>query len=231
MKIENLKFEKLSFGFGPAKPIFDNVTFDFPMNETVWIKGSFGSGKSTLLRLIAGLVVPTSGKLIINNQNIHDLGFNRYVQTLKNIGFGLDGSGLLVNQTLENNLALPLSYHKNWNDEQIKNWINPLMEMFKVDHLKNERPAFVSQSIYKVFLVLRAFVMAPEMVVINNPMTNLDELHREAFIQLLFKFKNEHGLKHIFIASDDEQHLEKIKAKKIWIQDGTISYEEQRKAS
>ncbi len=229
MKIERIRFENLSFGFGTAKPIFDNVNFEFPLNETVWIRGSFGSGKSTLLRLIAGLVIPTNGKIIINEQSIHELGFTQYVPYLNQMGFGFDGVGLLVNQTLENNLAIPLRYHKNWSEEKIQAWLTPMLQMFQVEHLKNERPAFVSQSIYKVFLLLRAFVTAPDMMIFNNPLTNLDEIHRVAFLNLIEVFRKEHNLKHVFIASDDEMMLEKLNSKKIWIQDGKILLEEQRK--
>ncbi len=228
MIISNLKFENLTFGFGTSKLIFDNVSFDFPLNQTVWIKGHFGSGKSNFLRLIAGLVTPSSGKIIINNQSIHDLGFTRYSSILKDIGFGFDGVGLLVNQSLENNLALPLRYHKNWTDDQIKNWIIPLMEMLNVAHLKDEKPAFVSQSIYKAFLLLRAFVMAPEMMMINNPLTNLDEIHRESFLSMIDLFKREHGLKHLYIISDDEKLLERLNPVKLLIHDGEISYDNER---
>jgi ABC-type molybdenum transport system ATPase subunit/photorepair protein PhrA len=102
------------------------------------------------------------------------------------------------------------------------------MEMLNVAHLKDERPAFVSQSIYKTFLILRAFIMAPEMMVINNPLTNLDELHRECFLSMISLFKKEHGLKHLFVISDDEILLERLNPIKLLLHDGKISYEKNR---
>jgi ABC-type transporter Mla maintaining outer membrane lipid asymmetry ATPase subunit MlaF len=198
------------------------------MNETVWLRGSLNSGKLNFLHLVAGLIVPHEGKVIVNDQDIHELGFSNYTSVLKNIGFGFDGVGLFVNQSLENNLAIQLRYHKNWSEKQIQDWLNPIFEMFKLQHLKNERPAFVSQNVYKIFLLLRTFVLAPEMMIFNNPLTNLDDIHRVAFISLIKLFKSEHGLKHIFIASEEDVLLESLNPKKIWFQDGKILEDEQR---
>lgn len=231
MKFENLKFENLSFGYEVDHPIIKNVDFNFPLNETVWIRGNSTSGKGTFIRLMSGAVAPTEGKILVNNQDIHEQGFLHYATILKNIGFGFDGAGLLVNQSLENNLALPLRYHLNWSESEIQRWLKMLMETFNVYHLKDQRPAFVSQSVYKTFLLLRAFVLRPEMMIFINPLTNLDDDHRDAFLNMIAFFKKEHCLKHVFIISDDEPHLEKLCSKKIWFQEKKIKNEEQRKSA
>jgi len=228
MKFANLKFENLSFGHNLENSIIKNVSFNFPLDEIVWIRGSSTSGKSIFIRLISGAVAPTQGKIIINDQDIHELGFLEYASILKHIGFGFDGTGLLVNQSLESNLALPLRYHLNFNNNEIQKWIATLMEIFEVAHVKDQRPAFVSQSLYKTFLLLRAFVMKPEMMIFLNPLTSLDDYNREIFLSLLALFQKEYGLKHIFIISDDEPQLELLNPKKIWLQDKKIINEEQR---
>lgn len=228
MKFSNLKFENLSFGYDADHPVIKNVDFDFPLNETVWIKGSSTSGKGIFIRLMSGAVAPTEGKILVNGEDIFDLGYTHYATILKHIGFGFDGAGLLVNQSLENNLALPLRYHMNWSESEIKEWLKMLMETFNVYHLKDQRPAFVAQSVYKTFLLLRAFVLRPEMMIFLNPLTNLDDRNRDAFFSMISLFKEKYDLKHLFIISDDEPHLEKLNPKKIWVQDKTIVFEEQR---
>ena len=228
LKFENLKFENLSFGYDANNPIIKDVNFNFPMNEVIWIQGNANSGKSIFIRLMSGAVVPTEGKILINNQDIHELGFLHYCSFLKNIGFGFDGTGLLVNQSLENNLALPLRYHFNWNDSEINQWLENLMGLFKVSHLKDQRPAFVSQNIYKIFLLLRAFVLRPEMMIFINPFSNLDDHNRDMFLSMIALFRKEYGLKHLFIISDDEPHLEKLNPKKILMLNKKLVDEEQR---
>jgi len=228
MKFENLKFENLTFGYDANHPMIKNVDFNFPLGETVWIRGNSTSGKAIFIRLMSGAVAPTEGKILVNGQDIHELGFLHYTTILKHIGFGFDGTGLLVNQTLENNLALPLRYHLNWSESEIQQWLKTLMEAFNVYHLKDQRPAFVAQSVYKKILLLRAFVMRPEMMIFINPLTNLDDCNRDAFLSMIALFKEKYDLKHLFIISDDEPHLEKLNPVKIWVQDKKIVFEEQR---
>ena len=228
MKFENLKFENLSFGYIADNPIIKNVDFNFPLGEIVWIRGSSTSGKSIFIRLMSGAVEPTAGKIIINNQDIHELGYLHYASILKHIGFGFDGTGLLVNQSLENNLALPLRYHSTWSEAEIQTWVHTLMDIFRVTHVKDQRPAFVTQSLYKTFLLLRAFVLKPEMMIFINPLSSLDDSNRDSFISLLEVFKKDYGLKHVFIISDDEPQLEKLNPVKIWVQDKKIVREDSR---
>ncbi len=231
MIFSNLKFENLAFGYDANHPIIKNVDFNFPLGETVWIKGSSSSGKAIFIRLMSGAVAPTEGKILVNNQDIFDLGYTHYATILKHIGFGFDGAGLLVNQSLEDNLALPLRYHQNFRESEIQEWTKTLMETFNVYHLKDQRPAFVAQSVYKTFLLLRAFVIRPEMMIFLNPFTSLDDCNREAFLSLIALFKEKYELKHVFIISDDEPQLEKLNLKKIWFQDKKIVLEEERMAA
>lgn len=228
MKFEKLVFENLSFGYNAENAIIKNVYFNFPLNETVWIRGSSASGKSIFIRLLSGAVAPTEGKIFINDEDIHALGFLQYATILKNIGFGFDGTGLFVNQTLESNLALPLRYHTNWSDAKIDEWVHFLMDLFKVTHVKDQRPAFVTQTLYKTFLLLRAFVLQPEMMIFINPFSNLGDSNRDSFVAMIELFKKECGLKHIFIISDDEPQLEKLNPRHIWVQDKKIITEEER---
>lgn len=222
MTFESLTFENLSFGYDAAQPIIRNVNFSFPLGENVLIRGNSSSGKAMFIRLLSGAVAPTEGKILINNQDIHEQGFLQYAQVLKNIGFGFDGTGLLVNQSMENNLAFPLRYHSNWSEQEIQDWLRMLMETFEVYHLKDQRPAFVGQSVFKTFLLLRAFVMRPEMMVFLNPLSNLDENHRKKFVTMIELFREKYGLLHVFIISDDESHLHKLNPKTIWFKDKSI---------
>lgn len=225
---ESLTFENLSFGYEAGQPIIKNVTFSFPLGETVWIRGNSSSGKAMFIRLLSGAVAPTEGKILVNNQDVHEQGYLHYANILKNIGFGFDGTGLLVNQSMADNLAFPLRYHNNWSEQEVQEWLKMLMETFDVYHLKDQRPAFVAQSVFKTFLILRAFVMRPEMMVFLNPMSNLDESHRKKFISMIELFREKYGLKHVFIISDDEPHLHKLNPTTIWFKDKQIVAENEK---
>ena len=112
MKINSLKFEGLEFGYPEQDLIFENVDFDFPLNQFVWVKAGYGSGRSTLLQLIAGLQQSTKGKYLINDQNVSEMSFEEFLPYRMNIGYGFDFGGLINNRTLLENLTLPLEYHK-----------------------------------------------------------------------------------------------------------------------
>jgi ABC-type multidrug transport system fused ATPase/permease subunit len=79
MKIESLKFEGVSFAHEGQDPVIQNVEFDFPVNEILWVKAEEGAGKSSLLQILGGLQIPQSGQYLINGQNVCEMSFEEFL--------------------------------------------------------------------------------------------------------------------------------------------------------
>ena len=127
MKIESLKFEGVSFSHEGQEIIVQNVEFDFPMNEILWVKAEEGAGKSSLLQVLAGLQIPQSGKYLINGENVVEMSFEEFLPYRLKIGYSFDYGGLINNRSLFDNLVLPLLYHKIGTPEEAKSRVDKLM--------------------------------------------------------------------------------------------------------
>jgi ATP-binding cassette, subfamily B (MDR/TAP), member 7 len=69
----NIRFENVNFAYHPDRPIFRNLTFDIPAGKKVAFVGPSGCGKSTILRLLFRFYDPSSGRILIDDQDIHEL--------------------------------------------------------------------------------------------------------------------------------------------------------------
>ncbi len=130
MKIDSLKFEGVTFTHDGQDPIVQNVDFDFPMNEILWVKAEEGMGKSSLLQVLAGLQIPQSGKYLINGENAMEMSFEEFLPYRLSIGYSFDYGGLINNKTIYENLMLPLLYHKVVSPQEAHERIQGLMKEF-----------------------------------------------------------------------------------------------------
>lgn len=189
MIIDSLVFDELSFDYDDAHPVFARVNFTWPDSSTLWVRAEKDRGRSTLLKLLAGLVEPTAGHVLLNGRPAGAMPFAERLRYRLATGYGFDHGGLLSNQTLAENLALPLTYHGVCPEAEARPTVHALLERFGLGEVAGERPFAVTGSERKLTCVLRAFVHAPELVVLDEPMAglkrdaidNLIDFTREAF--------------------------------------------------
>lgn len=220
--IETIQFKNINFSYGPETNVLTSANCIFPLNQRVLIRGDSGSGKSTLLKLILGLIEPENGEILFNGENIHELGFERFSEYLSITGHLLDDEGLLSNQSLFDNLALPLIYHKNMMPAERQEWIDRWLSKFSLLGLKESRPAFVTEEVRRVIGFLRALIIKPEMVLLHNPLRGLSLLNQKRVLETLTDFENQYGLKHIIVAADDERIFADKIFKTIEMKEGKI---------
>src|SRR3954463_3151040 len=106
--IQQIRFEGLNFTHGGHDPTLSNADFEFPTNKIIWIQSTEGAGKSTVLQILAGLLIPQSGKYLLNEDNVTDMTFEDFLTYRLGIGYTFDYGGLINNKSIEDNLLLPL---------------------------------------------------------------------------------------------------------------------------
>jgi len=226
MKIESLKFEGVSFTHEGQDPIVQNVEFDFPMNEILWVKAEEGAGKSSLLQILAGLQIPQSGKYLINGENVVDMSFEEFLPYRLQIGYSFDYGGLINNRTLFDNLMLPLLYHKTVSPKEAKERVENMFKEFSVEKFAHERPAHVPGRVRKLACLLRALVMRPQMLLLDDPSVGLGQDSVYTFVDHVHKLRKEDGcFKHIFISSYDEKFMNLFDYQIIHLDDGQLYYQ------
>ena len=225
MKIESLKFEGVSFAHEGQDPVIQNVEFDFPVNEILWVKAEEGAGKSSLLQILGGLQIPQSGQYLINGQNVCEMSFEEFLPYRLEIGYSFDYGGLINNRTLFDNLMLPLLYHKVLSPGDAKLRVQEMFEKFDLTKFANERPAHVPGRVRKLTCLLRSLVMRPQMLLLDDPSVGLGQDSVYTFVDYVHQLRKEGYLKHIFISSYDEKFMSLMNYQIVHLDDGQLYFQ------
>jgi putative ABC transport system ATP-binding protein len=163
----------------------NNVSFSMTKDDFICIMGKSGSGKTTLLNMIAGLLTPTQGNITINNTNLFELN-DQQVSAFRNqhIGYIPQGSSLLPNLTAIDNIRLPFYLTKRANQNSL-NEAKSLLEKAKISHLQDAYPTHMSGGEMRRIAILRALICKPQIIIADEPTSDLDEESAAEIMQLL----------------------------------------------
>ncbi|MGE5085538.1 MAG: cell division ATP-binding protein FtsE [Bacillota bacterium] len=225
MKIESLKFEGVSFAHEGQDPVIQNVEFDFPVNEILWVKAEEGAGKSSLLQILGGLQIPQSGQYLINGQNVCDMSFEEFLPYRLEIGYSFDYGGLINNRTLFDNVILPLLYHKVLSPSEARDRVQEMFEKFDLMKFANERPAHVPGRVRKLTCLLRSVVMRPQMLLLDDPSVGLGQDSVYVFVDYIHQLRKEGFLNHIFVSSYDEKFMSLMNYQIVHLDDGQLYFQ------
>jgi len=165
----------------PRTVALDAVTLLFEKSKTTCLLGPSGCGKTTLLRIIAGLIKPTKGKVYIDGNDVTDLPAQR-----RNIGMVFQFAVVYNSMSVFENLAIPLK-SSNYSENEIKSRVKEIAEVFGITHLLKEKPSELDIGLRQRIALARAFARRPRILLLDEPLTNLDPLTR---INLRYELKN-----------------------------------------
>lgn len=222
MKIKSLKFENLQFGYEGQDPLFEQVDFDFPTGEIVWVKASSGDGRSSLLQLMAGLVTPQKGHYLINDQNVTEMSFEEFLPYRLAIGYGFDFGGLIHNRTLIENVTLPLVYHKICSPDEAQARAEKYFEKLGGTKVKDKRPSMVPGGMRKLTCLIRAIITEPQVLLLDDPSVGLGQDVSLRFFDCVQELRAQGQAQHVFISSYDEQLMSCLPHKEIFLDCGQI---------
>lgn len=203
--IHTLRLDDVHFGYeGSSKPVFEGMSIELPTDVNVLVTGEAGNGQSTLLKLLAVLVQPQSGSFFINGRDTTQMSFEEFLPYRRKIGYTFDYGGLFANRTLKDNLTLPLLYHKICSPEEAEAQAREFAREFRFEGQIDRRPAEVSGGLRKLVCVIRAFILRPEMMVMDDPFTGVDPENSKRLIALINDRRERGELKHVYFTSRDE---------------------------
>jgi ABC-type multidrug transport system ATPase subunit len=202
-EIQSIRFEDLTFQFDENHRILKKCSFSFPMNSVVRIHGPHGCGKSTLLKMLACLVEPIDGRIIINDLVVNEMSFEELFPIRKKIGYAFDYGGLLNNMTIRQNLLLPLRYHKYFDEKGAEAHVARMIEHFGLERSANYRPSAISGGQRKLSCVARSFILSPEVLILDDPTQGLSDRATETLIQMVKEKQKEGSLRHVFLTSEN----------------------------
>lgn len=181
----------------------ENVNFSLKNGEILAINGISGSGKSTILSLIAGLIKPSSGEIIINETSLTKLSLKHLsIFRRQNIGLIFQSFNLIPSLSVWDNLILPTLICKNRNKERILGLLEHFDLMHKIDELAKNLSGGEMQRV----AIIRALVNDANLILADEPTANLDKKLTQNLIEILNDLKNQN--KKIIVASHDPKLLE-----------------------
>jgi putative ABC transport system ATP-binding protein len=197
----------------------NNVSLDIAENEFVAFMGSSGSGKSTLMNMLGCLDSPTSGKYLLNNQNVADLD-DVTLSKIRNeqIGFIFQTFHLLPKLTAIENVKLPLRYSEIDDDEATQRAIK-LLQKVGLGERMTHRPNEMSGGQRQRVAIARALVNHPTVILADEPTGNLDSKTSVEIMALLTEL-HEAGQTIVMVTHEDEiaEHANRL----IVLRDGMI---------
>lgn len=195
------------------------VSINIEKGEYVSIMGSSGSGKSTLMNMIGGLDTPSTGRYILNGNNVNELNDDR-LAAIRNseIGFVFQTFNLLQRSTALDNVCLPLIYAGVQKQERIKRASDMLKSVGLGDRM-DHKPSEMSGGQRQRVAVARALVNRPSLLLADEPTGNLDSRISEEVMKLFAEI-HRNGNTLIVVTHEEEiaQHAHRI----IRLKDGLV---------
>ncbi|ACZ11729.1 ABC transporter ATP-binding protein [Sulfurospirillum deleyianum] len=165
------------------------INIEIEKGEIVILKGVSGSGKSTLLSLMGGLSKPSSGDMIVEEENIAklpDILSSRYRH--EKIGFIFQSFNLLNGLSVEQNVQAPLML-SHLSHTYIEEKVMRALDIANIAHKKRQRVSDLSGGEKQRCAIARALVMNPPIILADEPTANLDTQNSRLFIEMLDTFK------------------------------------------
>jgi spermidine/putrescine transport system ATP-binding protein len=195
-----IRIESVTKVFGALKAV-DDVSFDIPGGEFFSMLGPSGCGKTTTLRMIAGFEEPTSGRVILEGQDVS------YVPPAKrNVNMVFQAYGLFPHMVVRENVAFGLKI-KHVPRGEIEERVAEALRTVRMDELADRRPAQLSGGQQQRVALARALVNRPAALLLDEPLGALDlKLRKEMQLELR-RIHATTGTTFVYVTHDQEEAL------------------------
>ncbi|ADL05291.1 ABC transporter ATP-binding protein [Lacrimispora saccharolytica] len=160
-----------------------NVSFSVPKGEFIAVVGESGSGKSTLLNMIGALDTPTSGKVLIDGNDIFNINDEKLtIFRRRNIGFVFQAFNLIPELNVEQNITFPVLLDYKKPDQA---YVEELLTVLSLKDRRNHLPRQLSGGQQQRVAIGRALIARPMLILADEPTGNLDSQNSSEVISLL----------------------------------------------
>lgn len=184
---ELIQIKNLSKEFGKVKAL-DNINLNIYKGEWLAIMGPSGSGKSTLLNILSLMDNPSSGKYILDNEDLEQINEEQKITLRREkIGLIFQQFHLIPYLSALENVMLSQYYHSSVDEEDVK----AVLEKVGLSHRLSHLPSQLSGGEQQRVCIARALINNPEILLADEPTGNLDEANEKIVLETLQKLKNE----------------------------------------
>lgn len=185
-----IKLDNVSYTYAPGTPheirALRNVNLNIEDGEFVGVMGTTGSGKSTLIQLIAGLIAPTEGKILLDGEDINAKKYDRDVLH-RRIGLVFQYPEYqLFETTVERDVAFGLQ-HQGLTKEETASAVRTALETvgFDYDEVRDKSPLSFSGGEKRRIAIAGVLAPKPRVLILDEPIAGLDPLSRQDFLTMV----------------------------------------------
>ena len=207
IRLENLtkKFPNRSKKGGADVVAVDNFNFEIPDGKLIGLLGPSGCGKSTALNLISGLESPTSGRIFFDDEDVTDIEPEN-----RGIGLVFQNYALYPHLSVLKNITFPLE-NLNGADkltkERMKDKAYEAARLVQIEELMDRKPSELSGGQQQRVAIARALVKRPRVLLLDEPLSNLDARLRLQTREEIRRIQRETGITTIFVTHDQEEAM------------------------
>ena len=179
----------------------NGVSLDIREGEFFTLLGPSGCGKTTLLRMIAGFNSIEGGDFYFGEKRINDVAAHK-----RDIGMVFQNYAIFPHLTVRENVAYGLKARKTPKAEMDKR-VNEALELVQISHLADRKPNELSGGQQQRVALARAFVIEPSVLLMDEPLSNLDAKLRVQMRSVIKKLQRRLGITTIYVTHDQEEAL------------------------
>ena len=201
LEIQNVK--KAFPVFGSKEDFFavNGINLKVKEGELVTFLGPSGCGKTTMLRMVAGFEIPTEGNIILGGKDVTHLPPNK-----RNVGMMFQSYALFPHLDVFENIAYGLQIQK-VPESEIKKRVVDMMDLMKITEYANRMPNQISGGQQQRVALARAVVPKPQVLLFDEPLSNLDAKLREYMRDELRKIQMEIGITSLYVTHDQSEAM------------------------
>ena len=179
----------------------DDVSLEAAPGEFLSLLGPSGCGKSTVLRMVAGLVEPDAGAIVLAGRDITRVPVHR-----RNLGLVFQSYALFPHMTVFENVAFGLR-RRRVAEAELRSRVERVLELVRLDQLGARHPRELSGGQQQRVALARALVTEPSVLLLDEPLSNLDALLRDEMRVELKRLQERLGATMIFVTHDQAEAL------------------------
>ena len=183
----------------------NNFTFEIPDGKLIGLLGPSGCGKSTTLYMISGLQKPTSGQIFFGNEDVTELPTES-----RGVGLVFQNYALYPHMTVKQNILFPLQNLKGADKLSKEVMLERAYEaarLVQIDELMERKPSELSGGQQQRVAIARALVKMPRVLLLDEPLSNLDARLRLQTREEIKRIQMETGITTIFVTHDQEEAM------------------------
>lgn len=201
-----IEIRNMSFSRGSTR-IFDDISIKIPRGKVTAIMGPSGTGKTTLLKLIGGQLLPDSGQILLDNQNIPTLGRRDLFIVRERMGMLFQSGALFTDMTVFDNIAFPIRVHTQLPEEMIRDIVLMKLQAVGLRGAVGLMPSELSGGMARRVALARAIALDPDIVMYDEPFTGQDPIAMGVLVNLIKRLNEALGHSSIIVSHDIQETL------------------------